>query len=336
MEQEDTNETPETPNPIRESFSSVLPSLQLAHDSVSIGAAKTCKRYYKYSILDGWTDKKDKIDLEFGIYFHSATEEYHRAEAKGKSHDEALESALDRTLSDTWRSEFSRPWDSTDPNKNRGGLIRSVIWYVEHFKGDSLKTVILSNGKPAIEVPFSIEIGYTSRLTGEKFLLCGRLDKLGDLNGQYWIVDKKTTKYTLGPSYFARYTPDNQVSTYSFAGSIMFPFSISGVIIDAAQILKDSTRFQRGFVPRSKSQLEEWIRGVYTLFSEIETCIETNHWPMNDRACGIPRLDEKTGEVRYGCQFREVCAAGPEMREKLLALNFKRRFWDPVKLQPRD
>lgn len=49
--------------------------------------------------------------------------------------------------------------------------------------------------------------------------------------------------------------------------------------------------------------------------------------------CGATYLDPKTGEVQFGCPFRSVCSSGPEIRQTLLDLNYKRRVWDPLKIR---
>lgn len=317
--------------PQRESFSSQIPGLQTAMDSTSIGEAKLCWEKYRLSIIEGWTRPAESIDLDFGIHFHSACEAIDRAKAAGANHRESLQSGVDQALSATWNKDLERPWASTDPQKNRGTLIRSIIWYHENFQSDSLKTVILANGQPAVELSFSFDSGYRSRLTGESFLLCGHLDRLVEFNGGVWVTDKKTTRFTLNSAYFGRFSPDNQISCYSLAGEVVFSAPISGVIIDAVQVAASFTRFQRGFVSRSKPQLAEWLRDLYVLFEGIERNVERNHYPRNDRACGIPHIDSKSGELRHGCQFREICSADPAIREKLLELNFRRRSWDPIK-----
>jgi hypothetical protein len=106
------------------------------------------------------------------------------------------------------------------------------------------------------------------------------------------------------------------------------------MIIDAAQILVNSTKFQRGPVSRTPAQLDEWIKDLFAKFEELERRVETNHWPLNDKACGLPHTDPKTGETRYGCPFRDVCSADPSMRELLLKANFSRRVWNPA--EPRE
>lgn len=313
------------------SFSPILPTLQVVYDATSIGEARLCDRRYKYSIVDGYQPRDTNVHLFFGSEYAKSFERYHHYIAGGQSHKDASERVISQVLTDTWRKDLGRPWPSDDPNKNRNTLIRSVSWYLKQFEDDPLETVMLRNGKPAVELHFNYEMGYTSHLTGEQFCLSGHLDRVALFERRPAIVDQKTTKYAITSSYFARFNPDTQVSAYLCAGSHILGEPILDMVIDAAQVLVHSTRFQRGVVGRTPAQLDEWIRDLFPFFERMERNAEKNQWPMNDKACGLPHTDPKTGEVRYGCPYREVCSADPSMRDLLLRANFTQRTWDPAK-----
>lgn len=317
-----------TPN---SSFSTILPTLQVVWDSTSIGEARLCERRYKYSIIDGYQPRDTNVHLYFGGAYAKSFERYHNYIAKGENHKEAAEHVVSQILTDTWRDDLSRPWPSDDSLKNRGTLIRSVTWYLKQFEDDPLETIILRSGKPAVELHFDFDIGYTSHLTQEPFRLTGHIDRVALYESRPAIVDQKTTKFQITISYFARFNPDTQVSTYLVAGSHILGEPILDMVIDAAQIKVNSTEFKRGVVGRTPAQLDEWIRHLFPFFERMERNAENNDWPLNDKACGIPHVDPKTGEVRYGgCPFREVCSADPSMRELLLKANFTKRQWDPA------
>jgi RecJ-like exonuclease len=167
----------------------------------------------------------------------------------------------------------------------------------------------------------------------ETYLLCGHFDKIVSAHGHdnLWIKDIKTTKSTLNSAYFKRYSPDNQVSFYSYSGKLVFSEEIKGVIIDGVQIKTDSTEFCRREIERSETTLAEWITDAEYYISLAEVAAERNYYPMNDKACSIPRENPKTGEIEYSCPFHPVCASAPEIRQTLLDLNFDKRTWDPLK-----
>lgn len=359
------------------SFSLQLPTLQLAWDSTSLGEFKACQRRYQYTIILGYTPNAENVHFKFGIDFHSSMELYDHLMADGIGHKKAQIEAVKLALDNTWDKELDRPWQSTNPYKNRYTLIRSIVDYTDFYENDPIETFILANGQAAVELSFRFELGKTTTITqvdcpnclgsgdiavvehtlfgeeiivkdcpncsgkgsvGEHFLVCGHFDKLGNLkslNNKLWIVDKKTTKLTLNRAYFAKYSPNNQISCYSGAGKVVFGIEIAGVIIDGIQILKESTNFRRGIIERTPSTISEWMNDLDYYLSLAEVSAERNYWPMNDLACGEVWEDPDSGQLHYGCPFRPVCGAAPEIRQKLLDLNYKKRIWDPLKTRER-
>lgn len=305
------------------SFSVQLPGLQLATDSTSLGQYKTCPYLYYLSIICGWKAKSESVHLTFGLLLHKAREHYEHAKAEGLGHDDALDRTLDAVLRLTWVKDLKRPWISGDPNKNRLTLLRSVIWYLDKYgDNDSLQTVILANGKPAVELSFRFDSGFTFDSTGERVLFCGHFDRLATWNDDYWVPDIKSTYHGIDPSFFAKFTPDNQFSLYTIAGKVAFSIPAKGVILDGVQVLVGGTRFQRALVARTESQNQEWLTDSYQVLREMEQSAISGHWRQNDKAC----------HNQYGrpCDFREVCSRPPEAREKWLAAAFAKRIWDPL------
>jgi hypothetical protein len=306
------------------SFSRALPGLQLGIDSTSLGAFKKCPRYYQYTIVEGWQPKELSVHLHFGILLHSALERYDHAKAEGKGHEDARDVMLDWALKETWNSELGRPWISGDNIKNRISLLRTIIWYVEHFgENDSLSTVLLTNGKPAVEVSFRFDTGLVYESTGEKILLCGHIDRIADLNGDHYVSDRKTTKYGLDPRFFSGFTPDNQFSIYTIAGGVALGKKTKGLILDGIQIGVNFTRFARNIVPRPEGVLEEWIKDFGFWARQMETCALEGYWPMNDKGC----------HMYAGCEFRDICSRSPETRQQWLNSNFTKRVWDPLQVR---
>src|SRR5205085_2132611 len=155
------------------------------------------------------------------------------------------------------------PWKSDHHAKNRETLIRSVIWYLDNFKDDPAATLILANGKPAVELSFRMELDWgpggkpAAGLDFPPYILSGHLDRVVEFGGQRYVMDRKTTGSSPTPHYFDGFAPDNQMSLYTLAACVQFNTPVAGVIIDAAQIAVGFTRFQRGFTYRTESQLEE-------------------------------------------------------------------------------
>lgn len=300
-------------------FSNTIPGLQVAWDSTSLGELKTCPRKYYYSIIEGWSSQNDH--LTFGIHYHKALELYDHARANGNSHEDALDGAVQYCLEATvirLPSGAWRPWTSIEPNKNRVTLLRTVVWYLDKFAEDSAETVILANGRPAVELSFRFETDL--KIDGQNALLCGHLDRIVRFTEGLYIMDHKTTKYALDQRFYNTFNPDNQMSMYILAGQVVYNMPVKGVIIDGAQVLVTLSRFARGFTYRHKGALDEWLEETKFWIKLAEGFAQHEFYPKNDKSCS-----------NYGgCPYRPICSAAPAMGEKLLKATFQRRAWDPL------
>lgn len=304
------------------SFSRTIPRLQLGWDSTSLGALKTCPRKYYYEIVLGVTPRGANVHLTFGLLFHAALERYDHARTRGADHERATLLAVDYLMKTTWDATLGRPLAvlSEDPNKNRFTLVRTVVWYLTQFEHDPLETIILANGKPAVELSFRFETDHRAS-DGAPFIYCGHMDRFAKLNGEPYVVDRKTTKHTISESFFASFTPNNQFTGYVMGGRILMPDAPRKLIVDAAQIAVTFSRFERGIVERSEHQLSEWYEGLGYWLALAEGFARRNYWPMNEASCG-----------NYGgCPFRQVCSAKTErVRDEFLRAGFVPRVWDPL------
>lgn len=309
------------------SFSSNIPGLQIAWDSTSLGMLKTCPRKYYLTMIEGWHSKSRPLPLVFGIQYHKALELFDKAKAEGLSHIEAVRIAVRHALElhdnsidkndPEYMSHMERTTDCT--KRNRENLVRAIIWYLDHFENDSAETLIMSNGKPAVELTFKMDFPMPAGFP-EDLLLCGHMDRVVDFGGDIYVMDHKTTAMALSDYYFDGYNPDNQVSLYTVASTIVLGQQAKGVIISACQLAVGFCRFMRRPINRTKGQNAEWIKDTQHWIEQARVFAETGHWPMNDTAC------DKYG----GCVFRDVCRADPVMRERLLKSDFTRRIWDPM------
>jgi len=311
---------------VNNAFSTVLPTLQLAWDSTSLGLLKECPRKYQLTmgsaVEPGWSPRTESVHLRFGIEVHDARRIYDYARTQGNSHDDALDDAVSHTLCSTYDYDLMRPWFSDHKEKNRFTLLRTIVWYLDEYgPNDPLQTVTLANGKPAVELSFRMQTDI--RIGGEPVTLCGHMDRLAvaSFDQRTYIADIKTTGSTLGTDYFSKFSPDNQFSLYSFASKVVYSQPVAGLIVDAAQIAVTFSRFQRGLVPRHQAQLDEWYSDLGIWLEQAESFARRGHWPMNDKSCN-----------NYGgCPFRGICAHVPSIRDKWLQASFVHRTWDPLR-----
>jgi hypothetical protein len=207
-----------------------------------------------------------------------------------------------------------KPLEFYHPTKTRENLIRTIIWYLDHFEHDTLQTVRLANGKPAVEYSFLLPVD-------NGIVLSGHIDRLVDYSGDVYVTDQKTTSWTLTPRYFDSFTPDTQMSLYTYAGKVIYNMPVKGVIIDAAQIAVGFTRFERGFAHRSDAQLSEWYDDTLRHIEAIQTATRENHFRKSSPSCNL----------YGGCEFRSVCSRSPEVRDNFLRGDFvQEKRWNPL------
>lgn len=293
--------------------------VQFAWDSTSIKTIEACMYKYKLSQIDGWQSREKSMHLRFGGHYATALEHYHKHIAYGSDHETAMKAVLAEALRDTWDPPTEDdpqggPWDTGDPNKNRANLIRTIGWYLEEYKDDNMPVLKLHDGKPMVEYSFALPVD-------NDIVFSGHFDRGVEFQDMPWVQDQKTTKATVTSYYFDQYSPDTQMSMYTFAGQAVYGHPMGGVIIDAAQIAVGFSRFLRGFTYRTKSQLNEWYDHTMSRILEAQRMTRENHFPMNPASCS-----------NYGgCPFRRVCSKSPEVRENFLRADFVQGpTWDPL------
>lgn len=329
----------------KSNFCASLPTLQYAWDSTSLGTFKECPRKYYYQHILGVSPAGTSIHLVFGTAYHKALEVYDHIKAQGGDHEDGVHAAIKVAMStgeyleDVEGRPFRGIGEGPEPDKQKARfhLVRAVVWYLEQFKTDALETVVLQSGKPAVELSFTFELPDALTPDGNPYLLCGHLDRLVTYMDQYYFLDRKTTKSTIGSYYFDQFSPNNQMSLYYAATNVILHKVAKGGIIDAAQLLVGSARFHRDFMHRTPDQLEEWYADTNFWLRRAQDCAEVANerldagyfvdelayaWPMNDKACG-----------NYGgCPFQKVCSRSPKSRNIILqdkAL-FQPFDWNPL------
>lgn len=297
--------------------------LQFAFDSTSLGYLKQCPRLYQYIMVDGWGHAEESVHLRFGQEYHQALQDYDLSRAAQIPHDDALFDVVKALLERT--ADFNPdPTTKAGKYKSRTALVRAVIDYIDEHENDPAKTYIKADGKPAVELSFRFELDFG--LTPEQpYLLCGHLDSVKEFSGSLFVLDHKTTTSTPGSYYFDQYSPSNQMTLYSLAAKIILDSPVKGVIINAAQLMVDSSRFVRGFTYRTPDQLNEWVVDLRYWLDQVKRYAEADYFPMNDTACN------NFG----GCRFRSVCSKSPQVREQFLKSDFDKlpvdQRWDPLK-----
>jgi hypothetical protein len=308
------------------SFSKSTPGLQLIWDSTSLSLLKACPRKYQYAMLDQIRSNRTAIPLSFGILYHAALEAYDHGKAEGLSHSDARDKALDFALTS---SALGQEFDLITPNlspetadtaRTRQSLVRALVWYLDEFEDDATRTIILANGKPAVELSFKLHIDLPTP-DGDYYTLSGHLDRVVDYAGTIYVQDRKTTSAALTGYYFNRYNPDTQMSLYTFAAKAILHTPASGVMIDAVQLGVNFNRFARQIIGRTPGQLQEFYDDTLHWIKQAESFARRGHWPMNETACSM-----------YGaCPYRPICSVDPKVRPMIANSSYVKSVWDPGK-----
>ena len=294
-------------------------NIQWAWDSTSIGWMMECWRKYYYAMVLGYRSKAESVHLKYGILYHGALERFDHYRASGDDFDTAQIKMVRWVLEETWGPDG--PWETDHEKKTRESLVRSVIWYTEHYKNDPAETVILADGRPAVELSFQLRLDFKVPETDTYYVIAGHTDRLVKLAGDLYNSDRKTTGSALSSYYFAQYKPDAQMTIYTLAGQVVHHQPIKGVLIDAAQVLVGSTTYQRGLTYRTPEELQEFLDELRTYwFPAAREAALLDRWPHNPKSCH-----------RYeGCQFREVCSMSPSVRHIKLKSDYVQHRWNPL------
>ena len=120
-------------------YSPHVPGLQIHLDATSIGEWLFCPRKYMYTMIQGW--QGDSIDLEFGKFFATAMEHYHKMRADGASKDDAQLAVVKEMMISTygWGGEYREVWrcEGVEPYKNSKGnravcpYAHKGVWFPE-------------------------------------------------------------------------------------------------------------------------------------------------------------------------------------------------------------
>lgn len=211
------------------------------------------------------------------------------------------------------------------PVKDRRALLRLIYQYTEEQRDAPLKIMSLEvadkDGKmqhmAMAEVPWVIPF---MTVDGVTFSLSGWFDTMKNYAGtdEVYITDLKTTKHTLGASYFAQYNPNTQVSVYAYVGArYMKSLNVRGVAIEAFQLTPDGVRSSMRLFDFTPEQHKELEIDLLEVFTRLKLFHDTGVWPKNRTACFL-------------CPFKQVCGSPPEGRIPALQSGFERSRWNPL------
>lgn len=292
----------------------MLDGVRHIYDVSSLSSLKRCFQYFHYKENLGAIGKispyyRPRLDGAFGTAYHECTCVYNNAVALGESPERALHKALYVALT-IYRNFI----DSDNTTYTLENLCRTLVWYDQFYSANPF-TIAYLHGTPILETRFELPLKHKR--------LSGYLDGLIYMNGQLYILERKTRGKELTEDYLNSYAPNIQTYGYVYAFRKM-GIPVAGVIVEIAAVLVNSTRFRRlffDFVDDDK-RLDEWEADVLFYTSIADNCYRTGYWPKNENACGA-----------FGgtCQYHYLCSAPPDTRPALLleATIYAKNLTDP-------
>lgn len=208
-----------------------------------------------------------------------------------------------------------RVWVPADKVKCRKQAVRVVVWFAEEFKDTHLELVSIGD-QPLTEF-------HWQKAINDGLVFCGNVDGIFKLGDSLFVVDYKTTRQSLGKSYFRQYDPNPQVEFYNVfreAISEGLGLKIEGILIQAIALTQNGVKFGVGIFRQSAARRQEVVAEIAYWLHMAEMMAKRGFFPRNTSAC-------------FRCAFRQVCAAEPTARETILRENFIRARWNPVTRQ---
>lgn len=292
---------------------------QVLINSTSLSDYLRCPKYYEYVHIQGWrSDEGKSRHLLFGGWFAEAMQTFYLSRLAGHSRSESIRECVRNAMMDTWEHELDengdripgtgQAWDSLDTKKNRANLIRSIIWYFEHYETD-FPVYIMPSGFPAVELQFRIE-------ANPNVFLVGTIDRVVEyFPGDTYLMDQKTTGSAINTRWAEQWDINTQFSFYTFGGRMILPTPARGFIVDGISLAVGSTDFGRALTYRSDAYLDEWFATTLDTISDMHRDTERKRFRMNPGACSSYE----------GCAFRKICARAPSQRENFLRADFHKQ-----------
>ena len=283
---------------------------QLIWDVSSLNILLACPYKYWLARVNGWRlpSRNGNLKANWGTAWHACQDVYDTTIFNGGEKEEGLRHAIKHAL--TYKDYLYQNPELTkiDNSRTVPTLVRSLVGFRDKWDVEALKTVRTPEGTPSVEIRFEVP------LPGTKYRISGRIDKLVEMEGLIYVVDRKTTGQALSRWYFDAYLTDNQIRTYIWALREQLGIPVAGFIIDAVQTLVNTSRFERSIFSVTKEQTDEWLRTTQYHVNEVAEYLKSGVWPQRFAACGL----------YGGCQFRnKICSRPEPFRQAYLESDFQ-------------
>lgn len=156
----------------------------------------------------------------------------------------------------------------------------------------------------------------------------GRMDLLINWDGEYWVLDHKTTKMG-GETFWDDYMINQQMTGYTWAARELFGLPFRGAVINQLLVRQPTQKdplgvneFARMRFTYSDDAIAEWKQDIMALIETFITYLAKGYFPKMTKWCF----------GKYGkCKYHDVCQVDPSRRDFVLSLdNFHDFTWSPL------
>ena len=238
--------------------------------------------------------------LGFGTVFHAAMESWYSFKDYERAKRDMLDEADKCGLVETMEEH---------PKHSKERALKVFEQYVNTYKDDF--TVEIVDNRPAIEVPFVVEINDIS----PSFLYVGTLDGIIRRNGALYGFEHKTTQ-RVDDAYLHSFRPNHQITGYCWGLSNYIEEPIGNFLVNIVHLLKNETKFLRINTTRTTYEVHDFKKQLIAMVTDIRKARLDEAWYMNTTNCS----------AYGGCPYRELCTANPEHVENFKAAAYEKEL----------
>jgi len=182
------------------------------------------------------------------------------------------------------------------------------------------------NGQePGLEVELEFELHWGDdewprHLFGGTFTIQTHWDRYSSLGETRFVHERKTTSRYLGRDYWRGYETNLQVATYDLAAHKL-GIRCDGVMLEAVQIQAGGVRIARTPITKGPEHRAETEREILSLIADAHRYHAAGHWPRRTAVCNFAAGGKP-------CEFLDVCAAAPSVREHVLKAGYVKESKD--------
>lgn len=290
-----------------------LPVIQRPIDNTALAMFMTCPQKYDYAMNQHRRRTSDRRApaLAYGTAWHKMLETHYKTNGdQDQVYIALLTSWEDHGKHDDIRTQ-DRCW-------------AEYLNYIEKW-GNPLdeEAQTVGHGTETALVEISANVTWDGALHP----YAGKIDRIIELNGQYYVEDHKTTT-RMGDYYFVQFELKNQMMGYHHMARLLIPeITIAGVRINAHCVRKKDSEFRRKILSFAPALLDDWAENYNEWILDIERCHERGVFRRNFDACD--------GKYRQ-CEYADVCGMLPELRQRLLESEYEVAPWNPLEADELD